>query len=233
MTSAPDMQKSAGDIAGNLAAVRKRMAAAAKVAGRRPEEIELVAVSKTHPAAPIAEAIAAGQTVFGENRVQEAQGKFPPLKADHPAISLHLVGPLQTNKVRDSVGLFDVFQSLDRPKLAHSLAKELARAGRRPEIFIQVNTGEEPQKSGVLPKGLPDLFRLSRDELGLNVVGLMCIPPFDEDPVPHFAFLGELADRHGLTKLSMGMSSDFESAIRLGATHVRVGTGVFGARQVY
>ncbi len=232
MTSAPESLKLASDTAGNLAAVHEKIAAAAKIAGRHPEEIELVAVSKTHPAALILEAIAAGQMVFGENRVQEAQGKFPRLKADHPAISLHLIGPLQTNKTRDAIELFDVIQSLDRPKLAHGLAKESARAGRQPAIFVQVNTGEEPQKSGVLPRGLPDLLRLSRDELGLNVVGLMCIPPFDEDPVPHFAFLGELADRHGLKKLSMGMSADFESAIRLGATHVRVGTGVFGARQV-
>ena len=168
--------------------------------------------------------------MFGENRVQEATAKYPGLKAKYPDLKLHLIGPLQTNKTRDAVRLFDVIETLDRPRLAHSLARETAKQGRRPVCFIEVNTGEEPQKSGVLPGGTDALVRLAREELQLPVEGLMCIPPVDEDPAPHFSLLREIAKRNGLTCLSMGMSADFEIAIRFGATHVRVGTAIFGPR---
>ena len=213
-----------------LAAVRGSIASAAMAAGRAAEAVTLVAVSKTHPASAIEEALAAGQRVFGENRVQEAAGKFPALKALYPDLELHLIGPLQTNKVAEAVALFDVIQSLDRPKLAQVLAKEATKQGRCPRLFIQVNTGEEPQKAGVLPREAAALLALAREELKLPVVGLMCIPPADQPPAPHFAFLAELAKRFGLTQLSMGMSGDFETAIALGATHVRVGTALFGGR---
>lgn len=172
----------------------------------------------------------AGQRVFGENRVQEAQSKFPELKAEWPELRLHLIGPLQTNKARDAVELFDVIQTLDRPKLAHALAREMQRVERRPDCFIQVNTGDEPQKAGISPDELEAFVTLTRDELSLPVVGLMCIPPVEENPALHFAFLNELGRRCGLTQLSMGMSSDYEEAIRLGATAVRVGSAIFGAR---
>ena len=216
--------------AANLAAVRERMAAAARAVGRDPAGVQLVAVSKTHDAARVAELIEAGQTLFGENRVQEAEAKFPGLKAAHPQLKLHLIGPLQTNKAREAVALFDAIHSLDRPKLAETLAKEMARAGRRPDCFIQVNTGEEAQKAGVMPADLDALVALARDHLKLPVTGLMCIPPLDQEPSPHFALLAKMARRHKLDCLSMGMSADYELAIRLGATHVRVGTALFGAR---
>ena len=214
----------------NLAAVRARIAEAAEAAGRAPEDITLVAVSKLHDPARIEAAIAAGQRVFGENRVQEALAKFPALKQAHPELQLHLVGPLQTNKVRDAVGLFDVVETLDRPKLARALASEMQTSGRRPDCFVQVNTGEEEQKSGVLPRDAEDFVALCRDELGLPVVGLMCIPPIDEEPALHFALLRDIARRAGLDGLSMGMTADFETAVRFGATHVRVGTAIFGPR---
>jgi len=233
--SAPDPEidenpDSAPPIADNLAAVRAHMAAAAMAAGRDPASVTLVAVGKTHPAARVAAAIAAGQQVFGENRVQEAQAKFPALKAAHPDLILHLIGSLQTNKAHEAVALFDAIETVDRPKLARVLAKEMERVGRRPSCFIQVNTGEEPQKAGVWPAEADRLIALARDELALPVEGLMCIPPFHEEPAPHFALLAEIARRNGLAKLSMGMSADYEIAIRLGATHVRVGTAIFGAR---
>jgi PLP dependent protein len=218
------------DIAGNLAAVRARIAAAAAGAGRSAGEVTLVAVSKTHPAEAVESALAAGQRVFGENRVQEAQHKYPALKRRFPDLVLHLVGPLQTNKVRDAVALFDVIETVDRPRLAEAVAAEMARSGRRPDCFIQVNTGEEAQKAGILPAEATAFVASCRDELRLPVRGLMCIPPVDEAPAIHFAFLRELARRAGLGMLSMGMSGDFESAIALGATHVRVGTAIFGAR---
>ncbi|HEX9789457.1 MAG TPA: YggS family pyridoxal phosphate-dependent enzyme, partial [Kiloniellales bacterium] len=199
-------------------------------AGRPAGAVTLVAVGKTHGAARIEEAIRAGHRTFGENRVQEAQGKFPALRAAHPDLSLHLIGPLQTNKAGDAVALFDVIETVDRPKLAKALAKEMAKAKRRPECFVQVNTGEEPQKAGVLPRETDAFVALARDELGLPVTGLMCIPPLDEEPALHFALLAKIAARNGLTNLSMGMSGDFETAIRFGATHVRVGTAIFGAR---
>jgi pyridoxal phosphate enzyme (YggS family) len=218
------------DIAARLAEVRARIAAAAEAAGREVSAVELVAVSKTQPAAAVEAALAAGQTVFGENRVQEAQAKFPALKAAHPALRLHLIGPLQTNKVRDALTLFDVIETLDRPKLAQALAKEAGKLGVAPDCYVQVNTGEEPQKAGVAP-GEADRFIADCRALGLKVVGLMCIPPVDEEPALHFAFLREIARRNGLPGLSMGMSGDYETAVCFGATVVRVGTGIFGARQ--
>ena len=202
----------------------------ARAAGRDPHEVTLVAVGKAHPVERVEAALAAGHRVFGENRVQEAEAKFPALKAAHPDLVLHLIGPLQTNKVRIAAALFDVIETLDRPKLARALAKEMATSGRRPACYVQVNTGEEPQKAGVLPAAADDLITLARDELGLPVEGLMCIPPLEEEPALHFALLREIARRNGLAKLSMGMSGDFETAIGFGATHVRVGTAIFGPR---
>jgi pyridoxal phosphate enzyme (YggS family) len=190
-----------------------------------------VAISKTHPAERIRDAIAAGQRVFGENRVQEAESKYPALRAEHPDLKLHLVGPLQSNKVRTAVQLFDVIETVDRPKLARRLAGEMTSTDRRPVCYIQVNTGEEPQKAGVLPQEADAFIGLARDELGLPVEGLMCIPPFDDPPSRHFALLAEIARRNGLSHLSMGMSGDFEQAIRSGATHIRVGTAIFGPRR--
>ncbi len=212
-----------------LQKVREAIAAAAREAGRSPDEVTLVAVSKTHDAAAVVELLDCGHRVFGENRVQEAQGKFPDLKAAHADLQLHLIGPLQTNKAGDAVALFDTIQTVDRPKLARSLAKEMEKQDRRPRCFIQVNTGEEAQKGGVLPADLEALVTLAR-ELNLPLEGLMCIPPVEEDPAIHFAFLRELARRHGLSELSMGMSGDFDVAVTFGATFVRVGTALFGAR---
>ncbi|MFT3810325.1 MAG: YggS family pyridoxal phosphate-dependent enzyme [Micropepsaceae bacterium] len=215
-------------IADNLADVKARIAAAAKAAGRA-DAPELIAVSKTHDAAAIEAAIAAGQHVFGENRVQEAQVKFPALKAAHPQVRLHLIGQLQSNKAREAVALADAIHGLDRPSLARALAAEIARQGRSPELFLQVNTGEEPQKGGVMP-GAADGFLRECRALDLNVSGLMCIPPEGEEPALHFALLAAMAQRMGLVKLSMGMSGDYEVAVKLGATHVRVGSAIFGAR---
>lgn len=231
MTRAQDHEPDqTSTVAENFAAIRSRIDAAAKAADRSPESVRLVAVSKMQPAERVAAALEAGHRLFGENRVQEAQGRWTGLKASHPDIVLHLVGPLQTNKVRDAVALFDAIETVDRPKLARALAREMEQSGRRPDCLIQVNTGEEPQKAGVAPDELADLLTLSRDELALPVRGLMCIPPLDEPPALHFALLSELADRHGLGTLSMGMSGDFETAIRHGATLVRVGTALFGPR---
>ena len=218
------------DIAANLAEIRARIARAAGAGKRAADAVELVAVSKTKPAELILQAIAAGQLVFGENRVQEALAKYPEIKAGHPAVKLHLIGPLQTNKARPALELFDVIETLDRPKLARALAKEAARVGRCPECFVQVNTGEEAQKAGVAPAEVDALIALARDELGLPVTGLMCIPPLDEPASPHFALLAKIAARNGIDKLSMGMSADFELAVQMGATHVRVGTAIFGSR---
>ncbi len=217
-------------IAANLATVKGRIAEAARAAGRVPEAVELVAISKTNPAESILAAIAAGQRVFGENRVQEAEEKWPVLRAAHPEVSLHLVGPLQRNKLRRAVALFDVIQSVDREKLAAALAEEMAVSGRRLGCFVQVNTGEEPQKAGVLPADVDAFVAACRERFGLDVQGLMCIPPVEEEPSLHFALLAEMARRNGLAQLSMGMSDDFEVAVRFGATHVRVGTAIFGAR---
>ncbi len=217
-------------IPANLAAVRTRIAEAARAAGRDPETVSLVAVGKMFAAEHIGAALAAGHRVFGENRVQEAEAKFPALRRACPDLVLHLIGPLQTNKARDAVALFDVIETIDRPKLARALAKEAAKAGRCPRCFVQVNTGEEAQKAGVMPGEADGLIALARDELGLPVDGLMCLPPIEEEPSLHFALLAEIAKRNGLASLSMGMSADFEIAIRFGATHVRVGTAVFGPR---
>ena len=219
-----------GVIAANLTAVRGRIEAAARAAGRAPESVALVAVSKTHPAAIVREALAAGHRVFGENRVQEAQAKYPALREAYPDLALHLIGPLQTNKVREALAIFDVIESVDRPRLAQALAKEMNHSGRRPPCLIEVNTGEEAQKAGIMPADADGFIVECRDRVGLSILGLMCVPPIDEEPAPHFALLREIARRNGLAVLSMGMSADFERAIRFGATHVRVGTAIFGAR---
>jgi pyridoxal phosphate enzyme (YggS family) len=216
--------------ADRLAEVSRHIAEAAQAANRNPADVTLVAVSKTHGADRVRELLEVGHRVFGENRVQEAQGKFPDLKAAWPDLELHLIGPLQTNKARDAVELFDVIQSVDREKLAAALVKEMDRLDRRPACYIQVNTGEEQQKAGILPKDLDAFVVACRDQYQLPVVGLMCIPPVDEEPALHFALLAKMAARNGLTKLSMGMSADYETAVRLGATHVRVGSALFGAR---
>jgi pyridoxal phosphate enzyme (YggS family) len=216
--------------ADRLAEVRQHIAAAARAAGRDPASVTLVAVSKTHGADRVRELLDAGQRVFGENRVQEAEEKFPALKATYPDLALHLIGPLQTNKAREAVALFDVVQSVDRERLAATLAKEMTRAGRRPDCYIQVNTGEESQKAGVLPAELDAFVAACRDTYELPIIGLMCIPPVDEEPALHFGLLAKMAARNGLARISMGMSADYETAIRLGATHVRVGTALFGHR---
>lgn len=218
------------DIADGLAAIHSRIAAAETAAQRAPGSVALVAVAKTHPAEAVIAALATGQRLFGENRVQEAKSKYPDLKALHPDLRLHLIGPLQTNKVREAVALFDVIETLDRPKLARVLADEIERAGRRPDILIQVNIGREPQKAGIDPDQADTLIALCRSEYRLEPSGLMCIPPAGEDPAPHFRRLGEIAARNGLSVLSMGMSEDFPTAIACGATHVRVGSAIFGHR---
>ena len=212
-----------------ISAVLARIADAARAAGRDPASVTLVAVSKTFSEDAVQAALDAGQRVFGENRVQEAAAKFPALKASHPDLELHLIGPLQTNKAREAVVLFDVIESVDREKLARELAKEMARAGRRPRLYVQVNIGEEPQKAGVAPGELDALLEACRG-LGLAIEGLMCIPPADQPPAPFFARLRELAARHALPVVSMGMSGDYAEAIAQGATHVRVGSAIFGVR---
>jgi PLP dependent protein len=219
------------DIAADLAAVGARIAAAARAAGRAPGAAALVAVSKTQAPEAVAAALAAGHRLFGENRVQEAEAKYPALKERHPDLRLHLIGPLQTNKVRDAVRLFDAIETVDRPRLAEALAREMERQGKRCHCFVEVNTGAEPQKAGVAPDAADRFIADCRDRLGLALEGLMCIPPETEDPVPHFKLLAEIARRNGLAGLSMGMSADFERAIACGATLVRVGTAVFGARR--
>ena len=218
------------DVGANLRAVKAQIEAAEKVAGRAPGEVTLVAVGKVQPVQKVEAALAEGQRIFGENRVQEAQGKWLELKARYPDVTLHLIGPLQTNKAADAIALFDVIETVDRPKLARVLAAEMKKQGRMLECFVQVNTGEEDQKAGVLPADADAFIETCRDEHGLNIVGLMCIPPADDEPALHFALLREIARRHGLEKLSMGMSGDYEIAIEFGATHVRVGTAIFGDR---
>ncbi|TCH98689.1 YggS family pyridoxal phosphate-dependent enzyme [Roseococcus sp. SYP-B2431] len=218
------------DIPQSLARILARIETAARRAGRDPAAVTLVAVSKTHPAEAVAAALAAGQAVFGENRVQEAAQKFPPLRERHPSLRLHIIGGLQTNKARDAVRLADVIESLDRPKLAQAIAEAMAKENHRPELMIQVNIGDEPQKSGISRAEAPGFLRACREEWGLPVTGLMCIPPAEGDPRPHFAALAAMAKEHGLAKLSMGMSGDFETAIEEGATLIRVGSAIFGAR---
>lgn len=215
--------------ASRLAEVRSNIARVCKPARRKPEDVTLIAVSKTHEAGAIAPLIAAGQRVFGENRVQEAQGKWPALKAAHPDIELHLIGQLQSNKAEEAVALFDVIHSLDRPSLLAALAKAMDKTGRRVPCFVQVNIGDEPQKGGCPIAELPAFLEAVRAS-GIPLAGLMCIPPADTEAAPFFAFLAKLAADHGLTGLSMGMSGDYETAVMLGATHVRVGTALFGQR---
>ncbi|HWX89047.1 MAG TPA: YggS family pyridoxal phosphate-dependent enzyme [Rhizomicrobium sp.] len=216
-------------ISQNLADILARIEAARKAAIAPAPQTRLVAVSKTVPETGIREALEAGQRLFGENRVQEAQAKFPALKTVFPGLELHLIGPLQTNKVKEASALFDVIQTLDRIKLADALASERDKNGKCPRLFIQVNTGEEAQKAGVLPREAGGLIAYTR-KLELPLEGLMCIPPADDDAAPHFAFLAKLAHDNGLAHLSMGMSGDFELAVKFGATHVRVGSAIFGAR---
>lgn len=217
-------------IAERVAAVRSRIDAACQAAGRDAASVVLTAVSKTQGAEAIDAILATGQRVFGENRVQEAEGRWADRLADLPGLELRLIGPLQTNKAEDAVALFDVIETLDREKLARALAVAAAKLGRSPRVLVQVNTGAEPQKAGVLPDEADALIQTARDTHGLNVEGLMCIPPADEDPAPHFDLLKSIAARNGLSVLSMGMSGDFEAAIGRGATHVRVGTALFGER---
>jgi len=213
-----------------LADVLSRIAVAARSNGRDPASVRLVAVSKTFDPEAIAPLLEAGHRIFGENRVQEARAKWPALRERWPGIELHLIGALQSNKARDAVELFDSIQSIDRPRIAEAVAHEMARQGRRPQLFIQVNTGEEQQKAGVAPNEAGGLLRSCREGLGLDIAGLMCIPPHDEEPGVHFAFLAKLAGELGLAGLSMGMSADFEKAVAFGATHVRVGSEIFGSR---
>jgi len=210
-----------------LDAIRARIAAAARGAGRDPAAVTLVAVSKQQPWETIEPVLAAGQRTFGENRVQEALGRWSDRR---DGLTLHLIGPLQTNKAREAAAFFDVIESLDRPKLARALADEIQRAGRAPRLYIQVNTGEEPQKAGVAPGEADGFIAECRRDFGLAIEGLMCVPPAEDAPGPHFALLAKIAARNGLDRLSMGMSSDFEAAIRLGATSVRVGSALFGVR---
>lgn len=220
------------DIAGIAAAradVQARIAAAARSAGRDPAAVTLVAVSKRQPDARVEAMLAAGQTVFGENRVQEAQARWSERRAER-ALELRLIGPLQSNKSEDAAALFDVIETLDRPRLARALADAGAKLGRMPRLYVQVNTGEEPQKAGVAPGEADAFLAALRGEYDLQVEGLMCIPPADEEPAPHFALLSKIAARNGLAALSMGMSGDYEAAVRYGATSVRVGSALFGAR---
>jgi PLP dependent protein len=218
------------DIDSPLHAVRERIARACMEAQRDPASVTLVAISKTFGADAIKPVIAAGQHVFGENRVQEAKAKWPSLMARHPGLELHLVGPLQSNKAKEAVTLFDAIHSVDRPSLAEALAKEIAKQGRKPTLFVEVNTGAEPQKAGVLPQETDAFVDACRERYGLEISGLMCIPPTHESPAPHFALTAKIARRNGLKLLSMGMSADFTIAIAYGATHVRVGTAIFGER---
>jgi pyridoxal phosphate enzyme (YggS family) len=213
-----------------LEQVRDRIARASRLAGRSADEVILIAVSKTQGPEAIRPLIEAGHLDYGENRVQEAQAKWPPLRAEAPGVRLHLVGALQSNKAEDAVALFDSIHSLDRPSLVAALARAMARQGRRPDCFLQVNIGDEPQKGGCAAIDLPDLIEASR-EAKLPIAGLMCVPPADVEPAPYFALLAKLARRHSLPKLSMGMSADYETAVMVGATHVRVGTALFGQRR--
>jgi hypothetical protein len=225
-----DLSSDKNDVAENLAEIQGNINTTCKAVGRNPDDVTLVCVSKNHEADHVRKALIDGRRVFGENRVQEAAGKWPALREAFPDIELHLIGPLQTNKVKDAVTLFDVIETVDRPKLANALAKHRDKTGECPDLFIQINTGEEEQKAGIAPKDADRFITMCRDELKLPITGLMCIPPVDEEPAPHFALLGRIAERHDLKIKSMGMSGDYEAAIRLGATHVRVGTAIFGSR---
>jgi pyridoxal phosphate enzyme (YggS family) len=213
-----------------LAKVRNEIARACSEAARDPASVTLVAISKTFAADAIEPVIAQGQRVFGENRVQEAKAKWPPLLERHGCLKLHLVGPLQSNKAKEAVAMFEAIHSLDRPSLAEALAKEIAKQGRRPALFVEVNTGAEPQKAGVLPEEVDGFVAACRSRYGLEIAGLMCLPPAHEAPAPHFALTAKIARRNSLALLSMGMSADFAIAIQFGATHVRIGTAIFGER---
>jgi pyridoxal phosphate enzyme (YggS family) len=225
-----DSPSSPPGVAARLGEVRRNIAQACAEAGREAAAVKLVAVSKTFSAEAIEPVIAAGQPVFGENRVQEAKAKWPALRERHPGVAVHLIGPLQSNKAREAVALFDAIHSVDRPSLCAALAKEVERHGREPLLFAEINTGAEPQKAGILPEAADAFLRDCRATFGLTIAGLMCIPPHDEPPAPHFALTAKIAARNGLRLLSMGMSADYEVAIRFGATHVRVGSAIFGAR---
>jgi hypothetical protein len=213
-----------------LTAVKQEIERACREAKRDPASVTLIAVAKTFGPEAIAPIIAAGQKAFGENRVQEAKTKWPALKAKHPDLELHMIGPLQSNKAKEAIALFDAIHSVDRPSLCEALAKEIAKAGRRPLLFVEINTGAEPQKAGVLPQDADGFLARCREVYGLTIDGLMCIPPFNEAPAPHFALTAKLTARNGLKLLSMGMSADYPVAIAMGATHVRVGTAIFGER---
>lgn len=210
--------------------IKTRIEASARAAGRDPAAVNLIAVSKTFGADSILPVLEAGHRLFGENRVQEAKAKWPELRERHPDVELHLIGPLQSNKTREAVALFDAIHTVDRPKIARAIAEEQARQGKRLKLFIEVNTGEEPQKAGIPPKETASFLAHCRDELGLDIAGLMCIPPLEEEAAVHFAFLAKLAGELGLSDLSMGMSGDFEAATAFGATYVRVGSAIFGSR---
>ena len=229
MTRASD-PPAAGDVVSRLAGVRERIARAARDSDRDPADVTLVCVSKTFQPEAILPALEAGERVFGENRVQEAQGKWPALRERFPGLDLHLIGPLQSNKAEDAVALFDTIETVDRPKIAAALAKAIEKSGRHPRLFVQVNTGAEPQKAGIFPEEADTFLATCRDTHGLTISGLMCIPPIDDQASPHFALLAKIAARNGIAQLSMGMSADFELGIQLGATHVRVGSAIFGAR---
>jgi PLP dependent protein len=217
-------------VTSGLETVRAEIARACDECGRDAASVTLVAVSKTFPADAIEPVILAGQRVFGENRVQEAKAKWPPLLEKHPGLELHLIGPLQSNKAKEAVALFDAVHSVDRASLCEALGKEIAKQGRQPTLFAQINTGAEPQKAGVLPQEADDFLKACRESYGLTISGLMCIPPVEDAPGPHFALTAKIAKRNGLTLLSMGMSADFGVAIAMGATHVRVGSAIFGGR---
>lgn len=225
-----DQETRSTDAGDRLGMVGQEIVQACREAGRDPASVTLIAVSKTFGADAIEPVIAAGQRVFAENRVQEAKAKWPALKQAHPDLALHLIGPLQSNKVREAVALFDAMHSVDRASLCEALQKEIARAGRAPTLFVEINTGAEPQKAGILPEDADDFLRRCREIYGLTISGLMCIPPLEEAPAPHFALTAKIAKRNGLKLLSMGMSADFVIAIAFGATHVRVGTAIFGSR---
>lgn len=226
----PEQTSPPASVADALTAVNANIADAAAAAGRAAEDVALVAVSKTFPTDAIVPALEAGHRIFGENRVQESAEKWPALKTAYPDARLHLIGPLQTNKVAQAVALFDVIETVDRPKLARFLSREIAETGKSIDCFVQVNTGDEPQKAGISSTQVDDFVRACSEDYGLNISGLMCIPPVGDEPSLHFALLAKLAARNGLTNLSMGMSGDYETAVRFGATSVRVGTAIFGSR---
>jgi hypothetical protein len=218
------------DVADNIKAIRAGIDQAARAIGRDPAQVALIAVSKKQPDARVQAALDAGHRVFGENRVQEAQGRWTERRQQVPDLELHLVGALQSNKAKEAVELFDAIHSVDRESVAKALAKEIEKQGRRPALFVQINTGEEAQKAGIAPGDADAFIAWCRDELDLPIVGGMCLPPVDEEPAPHFALLAKIAARNGLSQLSMGMSGDYETAVQLGATHVRVGSALFGER---